>query len=148
MTQTLAAIVIVAFAAYRLAAVIALDTISEPFRVWVYHRGHVESPLFTLEDVDQVASLLAEGGEPELSATMLDQYRSGAGFEIEAVDEPGSFAWRWFYGLISCPFCCGWWLSLAGWWAYTGEFFESRQWALQAVAVAGVQSAIPSNRAS
>jgi hypothetical protein len=150
-TQTLAAIVIVAFAAYRLAAVISLDTISEPFRVWVYERGHHEVPPFILEDAAEEV-----GEEPgEISAATLDKIRFGHlpqdHLEI-AVEErkAGVYAsgWHWFYGLISCPFCCGWWLSLAGWWAYTGEFMNSRAWAIQAVAVAGVQSAIPSNRPS
>lgn len=145
MTQTLAAIVIVALAAYRLAAVIALDTISEPFRVWVYEQGHNALPEFVLEDV-------AEEAPGEISASVLDAYRPQT-FEVQGVLEErkrGVYAsgWHWLYGLISCPFCCGWWLSLAGWWAYTGQFLSSRQWAVQAIAVAGVQAAIPSNRAS
>jgi hypothetical protein len=141
-TQTLAAIVIVALAAYRLAGVIALDTISEPFRVWVYGKGHHEVPPFALE-ADPI-----EVEYPVISAEVI----YGSSITIPGVEErkagTAATAWHWFYGLISCPFCCGWWLSLAGWWAYTGEFFTSRAWAIQAIAVAGVQSAIPSNRAS
>lgn len=154
MTQTLAAIVIVAFAAYRLAAAIALDTISEPFRAWVYERGHNALPEFILDDVAEEAQQPVIG--PLGSGVSAESVYGRPGlivssFEIEGVlqeRKKGIYAsgWHWFYGLISCPFCCGWWLGLAGWWAYTGELFTSRAWAIQAVAVAGVQSAIPSNR--
>jgi len=46
-----------------------------------------------------------------------------------------SRGWAWIYGLLSCPFCAGWWLALGtyaawSWWAWSHG-------PIAAVAVAG-----------
>lgn len=83
-------------AAYRLARALSIDTISEPFRSWVFWQGHAE-------DADTTVT---------------------------------SRPWAWFYGLVSCPFCCSFWIALAlyaAWinWGWSRPFIGG-------VAVAGV----------
>jgi hypothetical protein len=57
-----------------------------------------------------------------------------------------SVAWSWLYRLVSCPFCVGWWVSLACYWAWWYSAWAWMRPALSAVAVAGGQAFISSRR--
>lgn len=94
--------------AYRLARAVAVDTISEPARDWIYCRAY-------------------------------KVYRPKPG-TAEPHAELRSRPWSWAYGLASCPFCCSWWLALAVFVAWVGEW--SMNCAVGAVAAAGVASVL------
>lgn len=69
-------VLVVGLAAYRLARAVANDSITEPFRDWLYVGAYGDDP--------------------------------------QPGDEPvGGIFWRWAYALVSCPFCIGFWISLA-----------------------------------
>ena len=46
----------------------------------------------------------------------------------------------WLYGLMSCPYCAGFWIALGLYWAWTEGAWQRT--AIAAVAVAGVQAAL------
>lgn len=105
------ALVVIALAAYRATRVVVADSISDPFRAWLWRHA------------------FADGG-----------YDAHADEEV-AVRR--SRVWAWIFEGLSCAFCTGWWLSLAGWWAW----FHGAAWCrtgLAAVAVAGLQALLSS----
>lgn len=115
-------ILVVALAAHRLARAVAVDTISDRLRDVVYARA------FTQPDPRP----FPDGAKDEHDARL-------EGWEPAPPARVKSRVWSWMYGLVSCPHCCGWWLSLALWWAWAG-YEWTRQWWITAAAVAGAQS--------
>lgn len=92
-------VLVVGLAAYRLARAIANDSITEPFRDWLYVGAYGEDP--------------------------------------QPGDEPvGGKFWQWAYSLVSCPFCCSWWIAL-GLYALWINVGWTRPF-IGAIAVAGV----------
>lgn len=120
----LVTVVIVALCAHRLARVVAVDSITDPARDWIYARAFTQPqpepwpPGATDEDDARL-----EGWVPAPPARRQSR------------------PWAWVYGLVSCPHCAGWWLSLGLWWGWNG-YEGSRQWWISAAAVAGLQSVI------
>jgi hypothetical protein len=128
MTATLVAIVVVALAAYRVARAISVDTISDRPRGWVYERAFRVPALEPIETTtwdDEV--LVARGIIPAPEERVAPA--------VQTISQP----WAYVYGLLSCPFCSGFWVSLAGWVVYAG-WHPSRQWFVHAVAAAGAQA--------
>jgi hypothetical protein len=112
-------VLVVGFAAFRLARVIAQDTITDPARRWLWERSRYAV------DVD---------GPPQgISLKRLATH----GHSRLARDR--SSVIDWVYGLVSCPFCCGWWIAL-------GLFFAWQGWGwtnlLAGIAAAGVQATL------
>ncbi len=103
-------IVVVAFASYRAARAIAVDTITARFRMWAFGKAYPGIPEGFAGDVNPA---LVTSGRP----------------------------WRWFYGLVSCPFCIGFWLSIGFWFACDPGY---KLPVASAVAVAGVQTLLTS----
>lgn len=50
--------------------------------------------------------------------------------------------WAWVYGLVSCPFCVGFWLTLGLYGLWTEASWA--RWPLLALAATGVQAALTS----
>lgn len=99
---TLATFMVATLAAYRLARLVAWDTITGPARAKIFRWAF-------LEHADR---------------TFTPKHRLGV----------------WVYGLMSCPFCVGFWFSGAAWFALNAD--RSYRWADVAwwLAVAGAQS--------
>ena len=103
-TETLVWVLIVGLAAFRIARAIATDTVSLPFRRWLFAKAYAGIP------PDQI-----ETADPSM-------------FQSAPVV-------RWLYKLLSCPFCIGFWISLALW----AVLHEGRDPLVTAFAVAGFQ---------
>lgn len=121
--MTLIVVVVVALCAHRLARAVALDGITDPARDWVYRRAFTQpeaKPWPTGAQDESDARL--EGWEPAPPALRKSQ------------------GWAWVYGLVSCPHCVGFWLSLASYavWVHA----DSARPYVVAVAVAGAQSVL------
>jgi hypothetical protein len=60
----------------------------------------------------------------------------------DTVPEPGVThrGWAWLYGLISCPFCCSWWIALAVYLAWLGEWNATAL--IGATAAAGIAAIV------
>lgn len=104
MTELLLWVLIAGLAAFRIARAIATDTISLPFRRWLFDKAYAGVP------PDQIETAPASAFQ---SAPVV----------------------RWLYKLLSCPYCIGFWVSLAIW-AVVGF---GRDPIITAFAVAGVQ---------
>lgn len=98
--MTLVPLTLCGLAAYRLARVIALDSITEPFRAWLYRHAY-----------------------------------PGARSGVRDTRRP----WSWLYGLLSCCYCCGLWISVLTYAAWT-ECPSWSHWPITAAAVAGAQA--------
>lgn len=119
MSSLLLAVVVVGLAAHRLARAIAFDSITDPFRHWVWLHTNYGS----------------EAGPPTgVSLKRVTRYGLDAKPRTRRL-------WNWFYGLISCPHCCGWWIALGLFLAWQGWSWENL---IGAVAAAGFQSALTS----
>jgi hypothetical protein len=117
------AVLIVALAGHRVARAIAHDDISEPFRTWVSGKA------YRWPDRDP----WPDGARDEQDAVLAGWAPPG-----EAVRR--SRVWSWVYGLVSCPHCCGFWISI-GLWALWVNVGDLRVWVM-GVAVAGAQSVL------
>lgn len=109
MTNLILGVLVSALCAYRAARVVAVDTITDPFRYWLHRRGYF--------------------------VTM-----TSVGADVEP--RPHRMLVRWAYGLVSCPYCIGFWFSLATWWCWR-NVDGSHVW-IAAAAVAGVQTVLQS----
>lgn len=114
-------VLICALAAHRVARAIALDGITDPARDWIYQRAFTTPvrdpfPAGTFDEDDA----RREGWLPPPPAARRSR------------------PWAWLYGLVSCPHCVGFWLSLGAWWWWEHRV-GSHPW-IAAVAVAGAQS--------
>lgn len=120
MSSFILAVVVVGLATHRLARAIAFDSITDPFRHWVWIRaGYAQ----------------ADAGPPAgVSLKRVTRY----GLDM---DPKTARAWKWFYGLVSCPHCCGWWIAIGVFLAWQGWSWVNL---LGAVAAAGFQSALTS----
>lgn len=107
------ALLVVGLAGYRLTRVVTSDTISDPFRAWVYAHAYAASGYDSRTDSEQ-ARVRHRG-------------------------------WHWFYMLVSCPFCLGFWVTLGVWsaWKWGPDWCRS---AVAAIAAVGVQAFIASRR--
>jgi Protein of unknown function (DUF1360) len=117
-SELVLAIIVVGFAAYRLARAIAFDSITDPFRYYVAER----------------AGLVDDGPPTAMRLKRIERH----GLDLNRSTLRG---WKWFYGLVSCPHCCGWWLALGLFLAWQGWSWTNL---LAAVAAAGFQSALTS----
>lgn len=117
------AVLIVALAAHRLARGVAVDSITDRPRDWLYAKAYTQP----------VAQPFPPGARDEHDAEL-------EGWEPPPPARVKSRAWSWLYGLTSCPHCCGWWLSLGLWIAWTN--WDDSHAVIAAVAVAGAQSVI------
>lgn len=126
MTDLLLGVIVVALAAHRAARALSTDTITDRMRAYVYDRAFFHLALPDVDDVDW----------DEVEAGLIPP-------PPERVAPPAqtrSYGWAYLYGGLSCPHCCGWWLSIGGW-ALWRNVDGSRVW-IAAVAVAGLQSVI------
>lgn len=125
MVEALVAVVIVALAAHRIARAVAVDTISDRVRGFVYERAFRVPQLEEVErvDWDDVARGVVAPPEERIAPAV----------------QTKSVVWAYIYGLLSCPHCAGFWLSLAGWVLFAG-WHPGRVWFVEMVAVAGAQS--------
>lgn len=55
-----------------------------------------------------------------------------------------SWAWEKLYQLFTCPFCTGWWISLAFYWAWMFADWRWTHHAIAALAATGIQAVISS----
>jgi hypothetical protein len=109
-------VLIVGAAGYRLGRVVALDSIFDTPRMWVYRKAYQPDP-------------------SGLSLRKVERAEKNDGLVI------GDWWWRWLYGLVSCPLCCGWWITLVLWFAWTEWTFTTRN-VIAGIAAAGVQCAL------
>lgn len=86
MTPLVVAILVCGLAGYRLARAVAVDDISAPLREWLHDQAYEVGP------------------DPA--------YPSAAPF-IPSVMTDTRRPWSWLYGLADCPFCAGFWITLA-----------------------------------
>lgn len=127
--EILLSIIVVALAAHRAARALSTDTITDRLRGYVYDRA------FT---------------HPALDPAGPDEWTAQADYEAGIIPPPEervaperqttSVVWAYLYGLLSCPHCCGFWISI-GLWALWRNVDDLRVW-IAAGAVAGLQSAI------
>lgn len=115
------AVLVCALAAHRVARGVAVDDITAPFRNWVGRRAWV---------------IVAADPFPEGCRDVDDAILEGWRPPPEPMLRAGPIAW--FYGLITCPHCVGFWISLGGYALWVNER-GSHAW-VAAVAVAGAQS--------
>lgn len=108
MIQLALRVLVIGFATYRIARALTQDSITDPFRDWVWSRAFVAVP----------------------DPTGKEGYATRRRSRI----------WPWLYGLVSCPFCAGFWIALCLYWAWTEGAWQRT--AVAAVAVAGVQAAL------
>lgn len=107
-------LVVVAFAAYRVTRVVVADTISDSFRAWVWARSYER-----IDDYDSLA-------------------------DTDTRTARRSWWWEKAYQLVSCPWCTGWWVSLATYAAWFHWHVSFARPVIAAVAVAGLQGFIAS----
>lgn len=113
MTTTVLTVLLVGFAGYRLARAVAADSIFDAQRMWIYRKAYQPDPSgMSLRKVE-----MAEKNEGVVT---------------------GSRFWRWLYALATCPLCCGFWITLLVWFAWTDWTFTTRS-VIAAVAATGVQ---------
>jgi len=112
---TFLALLVVGLAGYRLTRVVTSDSISDPFRAWLWDRAYTHAGMtYDFQHDTQAPAVRSK-------------------------------AWRWVYDLLSCPYCLGFWLTLAVWWGYTfGPEWVER--GVEALAAVGVQAFIASRR--
>lgn len=108
------ALVVVGLASYRVTRVVVADTISDSFRAWVWSRAYARE----------------------------DDYDSLGDTDTRAVRR--SWWWEKAYQLVSCPFCFGWWVSLAFYAAWFHWHVGFARPILSAIAVAGIQAFVSS----
>jgi hypothetical protein len=129
MTELLLAIVVVALAAHRAARAITTDTISDRPRAWVYDHAFHHPALEPAESFDWNHAAQVEAG-------IIPAPEERVAPEPQTV----STLWAYVYGLLSCPHCSGFWISIVLWWGWR-EVDDLRVW-IAAGAVAGLQSVI------
>ena len=118
MTEPLFAVLVCVLAAHRLQRIVTADSLTYAFRVWAAKRAYPD-PIAA-----EAAVITAEiHGQPAPAPTTARRK-----------------AWEWFYALISCAFCLGWWTSLGCYAAWT--HYPSWRPYLVAVAVAGGQAVL------
>jgi hypothetical protein len=120
------AVIVVALAAYRLARAVAVDTISDRPRAWLYERAFYVPQL---EAVDESIDW------DDVARGVIPHPRERIAPEVQTRSTVAAYA----YGLISCAFCAGWWISLALWVFWAG-WHPSRVYFVEMVAVAGAQA--------
>lgn len=129
MTELLLGVVLVALCAHRAARAITTDTITDRPRAWVYdHAFH--HPALEPVGIDEWNAR----AEAEAGVIMPPAERVAP--EAQTISKP----WAYVYGLMSCPHCSGWWISLVLWWAWW-NVDDLRVW-IAAGAVAGLQSVV------
>lgn len=129
MTELLLGIVVVALAAHRAARALSTDTISDRLRAYLYDRAYLPPDL-----------LIEEGWRPwnedDVAAGVVEPV-------VERVAPPAqtrSRPWAYLFGGLSCPHCCGFWISIALWGLWV-NVEDLRVW-IAAGAVAGLQSVL------
>jgi hypothetical protein len=126
-------IVVAALAAHRAARAISTDTITDRARGYVYERAFKVPALLEPEPIDRLR-LLREHDEAEAGLIPHPEER------IAPDVQTTSAAWAYVYGFLTCPHCCGFWISIALW-ALWCNVDDLRVW-IAAGAVAGLQSVI------
>lgn len=128
MTELLLGIVIVALAAHRAARAITTDTISDRPRAWVYDRAFAHPQLIDIGGMDW--------NPDEVEAGVIPPPEERVAPPVQTVSK----LWAYVYGLLSCPHCSGFWISIALW-ALWYNAADLRVW-IAAGAAAGLQSVI------
>lgn len=127
MTDLLVAVVVVALAAHRAARAITTDTITDRPRAWVYEHAFSHPKLLDVGGMGWLDSDEAEAG-------IIPHPDERVAPEPQTISK----GWAYLYGLLSCPHCSGFWVSIGLWWAWR-EVDDLRVW-IAAGAVAGLQS--------
>lgn len=117
------AVLIVALAAHRLARGVAVDSITDRPRDWLYAKAYTQP----------VAQPFPPGARDEHDAEL-------EGWEPPPPARVKSHPVSWIYGLVSCAFCCGFWISLGLWIFWTN--WHGTHAVIAALAVAGAQSCL------
>lgn len=127
MTELLLGIIVVALAAHRAARALTTDTITDRLRGWAYDHAFAHPKLV---DVGGMGWLEAD----EVEAGVIPPPEERVAPEAQTISKP----WAYVYGLVSCPHCCGFWISI-GLWGVWRQVEDLRVW-IAAGAVAGLQS--------
>lgn len=115
------AILIVALAGHRLARALTIDDISVPFRAWVLE--HAYPP--------RLRNPWPEGARTREDAML-------AGWKPDPTPALRNRPWGWAYGLVSCPHCAGFHISVLLWIGWAN--WDDARAVITAIAVAGAQS--------
>lgn len=127
--ELLLGVIVVALAAHRAARLLSTDTITDRLRGWVYDRAFFHPA--------PVADGPAEwNAQSEWEAGVIPPPPERVAPERQTLAK----GWAYLYGLLSCPHCCGFWISILLWWGWR-SVDDLRVW-IAAGAVAGLQSAI------
>ncbi len=126
MTELLLGVVLVALAAHRAARAITTDTISDRPRAWVYDHAFAHPALLPV----------TPWNPDEVEAGVIPPPEERVAPEPQTVSK----LWAYAYGLLSCPHCSGFWISILLWWGWS-EVDDLRVW-IAAGAAAGLQSVI------
>lgn len=112
------ALATIALAAYRITRVIVSDTITQSFRAWIWRRAY----------------------QPDGYDSRTDRETIGR--------RPGMVGWAWekAFQLVDCPFCTGWHVTLAFYWAWHYWHAAWVRPVLSALAAVGMQAFVSSRR--
>jgi hypothetical protein len=128
--EAILGILVVALAAHRAARALSTDTISDRLRAWIYDRAFI--PPAALPEVDD----WKPWNEDDVAAGIVEPPEE----RIAPPIQTRSKGWAYLFGGLSCPHCCGFWISIAlyGLWINVDDL---RVW-IAAGAAAGLQSVI------